>query len=146
MRTTKASSSILCGSALERAPPLSRSIILNYPKKAVLTGVPIGAPRDAGMRQYRHNNQCLSFREAWPHSDADLTLIDNSPSRRPQHPSIVAGRRFSQSSIEIGRAHSELQSLMRISYAVFCLKKTITNQHIYTHVKDTYNNTGNTLY
>src|SRR3546814_8161986 len=24
---------------------------------------------------------------------------------------------------EIGRAHSELQSLMRISYAVFCLKK-----------------------
>src|SRR3546814_5560840 len=25
--------------------------------------------------------------------------------------------------IEIGRAHSELQSLMRISYAVFCLKK-----------------------
>src|SRR3546814_5961796 len=25
---------------------------------------------------------------------------------------------------EIGRAHVELQSLMRISYAVFCLKKT----------------------
>src|SRR3546814_6313064 len=25
--------------------------------------------------------------------------------------------------VEIGRAHSELQSLMRISYAVFCLKK-----------------------
>src|SRR3546814_6208279 len=27
------------------------------------------------------------------------------------------------SSLQIGRAHSELQSLMRISYAVFCLKK-----------------------
>src|SRR3546814_3682534 len=26
--------------------------------------------------------------------------------------------------VEIGRAHSELQSLMRTSYAVFCLKKT----------------------
>src|SRR3546814_9107319 len=25
--------------------------------------------------------------------------------------------------VEIGRAHAELQSLMRISYAVFCLKK-----------------------
>src|SRR3546814_2271304 len=25
--------------------------------------------------------------------------------------------------MEVGRAHSELQSLMRISYAVFCLKK-----------------------
>src|SRR3546814_5814863 len=29
---------------------------------------------------------------------------------------------------------SELQSLMRISYAVFCLKKTNTNQHLMTHV------------
>src|SRR3546814_5470108 len=28
---------------------------------------------------------------------------------------------------EIGRAHSELQSLMRISYAVFCLKKKKKN-------------------
>src|SRR3546814_5357098 len=29
--------------------------------------------------------------------------------------------------IQIGRAHSELQSLMRISYAVFCLKTKINN-------------------
>src|SRR3546814_2274939 len=29
-------------------------------------------------------------------------------------------------SMEIGRAHAELQSLMRISYAVFCLKKKNT--------------------
>src|SRR3546814_3958907 len=28
---------------------------------------------------------------------------------------------------QLGRAHSELQSLMRISYAVFCLKKKNTN-------------------
>src|SRR3546814_2332900 len=28
--------------------------------------------------------------------------------------------------VEIGRAHAELQSLMRISYAVFCLKKKTT--------------------
>src|SRR3546814_10831365 len=28
-----------------------------------------------------------------------------------------------QIAVEIGRAHVELQSLMRISYAVFCLKK-----------------------
>src|SRR3546814_1862753 len=32
--------------------------------------------------------------------------------------------------VEIGRAHSELQSLMRISYAVFCLKKKKTNNNI----------------
>src|SRR3546814_2868804 len=30
---------------------------------------------------------------------------------------------------EIGRAHAELQSLMRISYAVFCLKKKKQTQH-----------------
>src|SRR3546814_7580240 len=31
--------------------------------------------------------------------------------------------------VKIGRAQSELQSLMRISYAVFCLKKKTTNKH-----------------
>src|SRR3546814_4717699 len=31
---------------------------------------------------------------------------------------------------EIGRAHSELQSLMRISYAVFCLKKKKIHMYI----------------
>src|SRR3546814_7815587 len=33
------------------------------------------------------------------------------------------GKEAFKSLREIGRAHSELQSLMRISYAVFCLKK-----------------------
>src|SRR3546814_5770565 len=33
---------------------------------------------------------------------------------------------------QIGRAHSELQSLMRISYAVFCLKKK--NKIATTHI------------
>src|SRR3546814_3651314 len=32
---------------------------------------------------------------------------------------------------QIGRAHVELQSLMRISYAVFCLKKKKENNHQY---------------
>src|SRR3546814_8321147 len=38
---------------------------------------------------------------------------------------------------EIGRAHVELQSLMRISYAVFCLKKKkkpITNKYTATTI------------
>src|SRR3546814_3645843 len=34
---------------------------------------------------------------------------------------------------EIGRAHVELQSLMRISYAVFCLKKKKKTSHKKTH-------------
>src|SRR3546814_1023974 len=37
---------------------------------------------------------------------------------------------------EIGRAHVELQSLMRISYAVFCLKKKKTRK-----TTEHYNNT-----
>src|SRR3546814_9972208 len=36
--------------------------------------------------------------------------------------------------VKIGRAHVELQSLMRISYAVFCLKKKKNHRTI----KDTY--------
>src|SRR3546814_7570287 len=37
---------------------------------------------------------------------------------------------------EIGRAHAELQSLMRISYAVFCLKKKNTKQiHTNHHIQ-----------
>src|SRR3546814_10052585 len=34
-------------------------------------------------------------------------------------------------SAKIGRAHAELQSLMRISYAVFCLKTKNNTQHTY---------------
>lgn len=71
IRSRSQSQLFKCGSALARAPPLSRSIILNYRKKVVLTGVPIGAARDPDTRQYRHNNQRLCFREAWHHSDAD---------------------------------------------------------------------------
>src|SRR3546814_3692006 len=44
--------------------------------------------------------------------------------------------------IEIGRAHVELQSLMRISYAVFCLKKKTTkHQHTTTHTHSKYTHT-----
>src|SRR3546814_10667921 len=41
---------------------------------------------------------------------------------------------------EIGRAQSEHQSLMRISYAVFCLTKTITTKY---HVTQNYKTTHN---
>src|SRR3546814_1253747 len=35
---------------------------------------------------------------------------------------------------QIGRAHAELQSLMRISYAVFCLKKKTTEDLSHTKI------------
>src|SRR3546814_6917386 len=42
-------------------------------------------------------------------------------------PAAPCKRRLALGDREIGRAHAELQSLMRISYAVFCLKKKIKN-------------------
>src|SRR3546814_5517954 len=42
-----------------------------------------------------------------------------------------------EAAVDIARSEehtSELQSLMRISYAVFCLKKTKTNNHTHTHI------------
>src|SRR3546814_3835043 len=39
---------------------------------------------------------------------------------------------------KIGRAHAELQSLMRISYAVFCLKKKKQNTVLYTYQYKNY--------
>src|SRR3546814_8135805 len=50
------------------------------------------------------------------------------------------GQRFDQPSGRSEEHTSELQSLMRISYAVFCLNKTNIRQHIpYPYVKNTYN-------
>src|SRR3546814_3124033 len=46
-------------------------------------------------------------------------------------------------STEIGRAHAELQSLMRISYAVFCLKKkNQREQHRTTYKRTTLTQTS----
>ncbi len=79
-----------CGSALERAPPTSRSIILNCRKKLVLTGVPIGADRDPGMRQYKDRNQCITSRQSGSHSNAAShpgrrqPSLRACPSARPQ--------------------------------------------------------------
>src|SRR3546814_6779107 len=53
---------------------------------------------------------------------AKVPYLSNNPG-----PSQYAGARCNPYWFEIGRAHSELQSLMSNSYAVFCLKKKQTN-------------------
>src|SRR3546814_6784343 len=81
------------------------------------------------------------------------TTLFRSSGRRPRpHPGAVHGRR-ERSGQGDGRTRallparqqhlwrseehtSELQSLMRISYAVFCLKKKTTHTH--THNRNTY--------
>src|SRR3546814_5544855 len=69
-----------------------------------------------------------SKRVSWPNPP-----ISCAPKGRPEGPKSVGKeidgkcskvhRAPKRGSPEIGRAHVELQSLMRISYAVFCLKK-----------------------
>src|SRR3546814_3422201 len=61
---------------------------------------------------------------------ADLEAYVNNSARQTEAPSKIAGPgpghnawQMTATALEIGRAHVELQSLMRISYAVFCLKK-----------------------
>src|SRR3546814_9403324 len=56
-----------------------------------------------------------------------LKLIDQARIFKPEIGARFLLNRYHARTLiarEIGRAHSELQSLMRISYAVFCLKKT----------------------
>src|SRR3546814_3196733 len=60
IRSRSQSQLFKCGSVLERAPPLSRSIILNYCKKVVLTGVPIRS------EERRVGKECVSTcRSRW---------------------------------------------------------------------------------
>src|SRR3546814_5533523 len=61
------------------------------------------------------------------HADAQPRALRGEPDPRFRHP----GRRPAGPVARSEEHTSELQSLMRISYAVFCLKKT-PNSHIYT--------------
>src|SRR3546814_7979823 len=78
------------------------------PGVAIVPGHPVAGTEnsgpDAGFAQLFHNRWCI------------LT-----PDERTE---AFAVERLS----EIGRATSELQSLMRITYAVFCLKKKTKNK------------------
>src|SRR3546814_8325801 len=79
-----------------------------------------------------------------------------APPRRIRDPRLASGKRirFSLQSFRSEEHTSELQSLMRISYAVFCLKKKIKRQqNIFSHTRTltqyhktyTNNHTSNTL-
>src|SRR3546814_2633505 len=73
--------------------------------------------------------------------DAPAQMIDLFKSPRPDQ-----RRRFFASDAARSEEHtSELQSLMRISYAVFCLKKKKTTMNIdYTYMITTYTTTIHT--
>src|SRR3546814_9905234 len=68
---------------------------------------------DAVEAEPRHNSGC----------SLDQDIEDGGSSLG--HPML---NRHQCAQLQIGRAHVELQSLMRISYAVFCLKQKTTRR------------------
>src|SRR3546814_2174266 len=64
----------------------------------------------------------------------EISVICNKPSTPPKSINTPKSVIFLT---EIGRAHVELQSLMRISYAVFCLKKKKTKKKQKSETKNT---------
>src|SRR3546814_4155623 len=60
-------------------------------------------------------------------ADVPVRMLSTGQRKRAMLARVVAAKApiwlLDEPANEIGRAHSELQSLMRISYAVFCLKK-----------------------
>src|SRR3546814_8313568 len=99
-----------------------RSAIANGSADAISYGKPFLANPDLAER-FRRN--------------APLAEFDFSQLYTPGPIGYVDQLAFEQ----IGRAHSELQSLMRISYAVFCLKKKIIKQSKQTFYKTHINKT-----
>src|SRR3546814_8317024 len=87
--------------------------------------LPAGPPQDAKTMRARRHGAGLQ------------NIARNRAVRQPA--ASPASRRWRSG--EIGRAHSELQSLMRISYAVFCLKKkkTKTQKRNRTYTTKTMN-------
>src|SRR3546814_8509054 len=89
----------------------------------------------------------LSLHDALPISTAELKVpplrdVPASPSSIRHLESIVLTANKLGAKLRLPRSEehtSELQSLMRISYAVFCLKKKIKHKHKYTLRNTHYN-------
>src|SRR3546814_10379734 len=85
-------------------------------------------PVTAGARQPQTDNIACLYRPAFLRFQAEA-LTFRIKDRFRQRTWLPA-----EQAIKIGRAHAELQSLMRISYAVFCLKKKNNQQPQHTNM------------
>src|SRR3546814_7649846 len=82
-------------------------------------------------------NLAMTPRSKWPNIDADRLIAKERRMSENAEATAVASfspcptcRQYSHSIGERSEEHtSALQSLMRISYAVFCLKKNTTTNH-----------------
>src|SRR3546814_9788607 len=99
-----------------RRPPRSTRTDTLFPYTTLFRSAPGGAPRPVGSAEghLRHRHARRGHQRADPHGAAHRPL----EVRRHPHPPPHRSEEHT----------SELQSLMRISYAVFCLKKKKTTQ------------------
>src|SRR3546814_8122027 len=109
-------------------------------------------------------SQIAPFSAAWRPFVMPSQMPDRNDPMRPTAAPTISGKTANiartnatarpRPEVKIGRAHVELQSLMRISYAVFCLKKKnnkttqyikqTTYKHKRTHVQKHYSNYSKT--
>src|SRR3546814_2077481 len=82
-----------------------------------------------GHGQVRMQNGIFSIQQACPHCGGTGQAIEN-PCRKCHGEGRIEETRTLSVQIRSEEHTSELQSLMRISYAVFCLKKKTINKYI----------------
>src|SRR3546814_7928237 len=100
-----------CRSALAPADELAKSPVCHLTRR-LAPGSRVGTSRSV-----RRPEPCDSARA----QDRDSRLAVETAENTVSQANLIVFHTH-----EIGRAHVELQSLMRISYAVFCLKKKKT--------------------
>src|SRR3546814_4188778 len=118
-----------------RRPPRSTRTDTLFPYTTLFRSRPrrscrrIPAPQDPQLR-WRQRSQ--SYRQSWPDYRRPFEPFENAFA----YADLSAGDRSEEHT-------SELQSLMRISYAVFCLKKKKknTNTSQLKEIQHVYNNT-----
>src|SRR3546814_1546796 len=108
-----------------RRPPRSTRTDTLLPYTTLFRSVRARANDGAGRAGMNETTYLSGYRLMWI-----FVMFDLPVGTKKQMHDATKFREF----LQIGRAPSELQSLMRISYAVFCLKKKKTNtltQHIH---------------
>src|SRR3546814_7825923 len=134
-----------------RRPPRSTRTDTLFPYTTLFRSGP-GPHRSLSLRRGRGRHEAFDFRDGLKLSQVFLAVL-RQPADHPRVAEELAdislGHREMQVVDAVGFLHglhrseehtSELQSLMRISYAVFCLKKKISpnKQHKYRENKMTH--------
>src|SRR3546814_6705945 len=90
---------------------------------------------NAPATPWNNRNATISGRVvAMPHNMDAMTNRTTEKRKRLRDPTLSASQPVTGIAMRSEEHTSELQSLMRISYAVFCLKKKIKIQQQTTHV------------